>query len=905
MFYVKEQNMADITKDDVKLVQSLQELRETMVEGKPSSEVLPRIYSDKYDANDPNQDCANLIYHFDYDEAEVLKVVQPKYDEIHAKYLAIIQENEKSIELLKMKIDELKLDHASLNDSKASVESLEVAYKTILEVANQRCKLSRDLILKAIENIRLDMKEELERAEAFANVAITKMPAHEASFFATYLKNKRILMLTPSIIERIDKIEKEFDVTIADREKVIKEYLSSLASHIDVTSLSKDLLANNELYAVDLRTAFVKVKSEVLNDANVARIIVFLGKEKKSVEKASKKMNTFKVTHEGVKSRLEPQLTLEELEYEKRIAQIKAKQDAVNSSYEESLNKLNPIKEKWIALNKEKLQSSEVLSTFDKACSDHKVDLEKELEETSKKFEQTVADLRAKLVEESDRSNIVQKQEEFEKYFENSYVEIKEEKFKAKSQAKAKIKEFKNLAKDLKELNKNYNENRTKNYVSTNSRVYADIVAALKNKLSSIKLAYDKFAKKVLDSVSTLDKENSSSLRLFYEAKLALLAYERYESELKAGREIELKICEEKDVVATGTVKHKYNAKMDFVNNMMKVRKVGVALGRAVNSVKMIDTEYHKLASLQNRTKLVQKSFDEALTGCNVTYTNNTEEVNLKYDEFEKRLMVARTYDNNVIESGKEYASLYKKAQVKNIKAKEKFEQQKETEDTVYNAKKNTLIHTERAWEGKCFNEEKNLKEKSQAVVNTQYLKDADAIRVRRFSAKYTLKRMFIRIFCIVAICTTLGLIQLVLKNPLIGFIVGVALAIVVELIIYFCSRITYLMPEKNTLTLYSSRGELLFILTANDIVNEVMFTKRKALGKISKNLLGFEVIVESGADVFRFAVQDKKYKKLLLDIYSRYTVKLKQEKAEYYKELKSEDKSEVKKARTAKAKKL
>ncbi len=900
--------MAENEQKEVELVQSLQQLREQLTEGTPSHDVEARIYSDKFDEKDPTQDCANIIYHFEYDEAKIEKIVASKYEEIHQKYLSQIQTNEKSIELLAKNISELKLDHNSLKKENDSLEHLTVAYLTIIAVADQRCMLSKESAFTSAKNVLLSMDEDVEKAEVFALEAIKEMPQPESSFFVTYLRNKKILLSTPKILDEIDKMEKILEATLADRTAVVEEYLNGCAKFVSEEELkvqSESYRAKNQLFAAKLKLDFAKVKNEIINKANVARIVVFLGAEKKKVSKQSKKLYSYKVRHQEIKDALEPQLTLDRIDFESSIGNLKSKLKEVKDKCNAELEALAPIKDNWIKLNADVVNAPDVVKAYEAALAKHSETLNKSISEIETKFETKLEELKKQVVDEIEYTEDIASQVQFNKDFEQVYVDIKNGLYTEISQAKTKSKELGILAKRILEDRNLENKKRADTVVKTNEKVFNSIIALSKERKVLLEKAYKSYTSLVLSEIKDQIKKNSA-IGLVYSSKLDLGLIELLAKENLRHSELALKINESTESIATNSIKRKYDTKLNNIYNKMKVQKAAVALGRAAASNKMIDKEYAKLAKLQNRTKNIQKSYDDALAGNKNTFVNSTEEINITKSNLIKKYNLGKIYDENVISSGVKYASLYEKTLSVVEKAEVKFNQRYEAEEVVYLAKKNTLIHTEEAWRLKCENEERLLKEKSQAVVNSQYLADARAIRVRRFPAKYTLKRIAIRIFCIVAVSALLGLIQLIIPNVIIGFAVGVALAIIVELFIYFFkAHRTYIMPVHNKLALYNSRGELLFILNPNDIVNEIMLTKRKGLFKLNKKLIGFEVIVESGADVFRFGIQDKGYRELLIKVYSRYLREKKQAKLEYYEEVRKENKELVKASKSSKPSKI
>jgi len=887
---------------DVKIVQSLEELREDLTKNTAAHDVTARVYSDSYDPNDPTQDCANLIYHFNYDEAAIEKTIAPSVKSIHEKYVQLIEHNKNQVNLLNDKINELSLDYASLEDKSSAEEVLGVAYKTVLDVANQKCNLTKSSVLLAIENIRLEMTEEMEKADVFAKEAVKTMEPNDAKFFPIYLRHKKVLLLTPKILEKISKIEKEFEASISERKKVTQTYLKTYISKVGEKAGAREekrLLSENEIYAAGLRSTFNQVKNELMKDAEVARIVVFLGKENKKISKISTKLAKYETKYDEINEKLQPSLALNEVGFDKKVEALVEKKEHVKQTAEEELKNLNSQEEVWVNACKEVAKNND--AKFKAALESKKGELNEKIKSIGSDSEARISQLTLNGSSQPSEDKILEAQNEFDKTCDQILLGIKEGKYENKKQAVNELNRIKRMAKNLvamrkeyvkesKAYNKNLNELKDKTLSVHFDKVKALYSARISNKES------------VLKEVVT-DKNETASL--YYGSKIDLEVLAQSKKEVEEYHQLGLSANEENKERNLGQVHAKFDAKLQKIYNMMRVRKIGVALGRAVYNNKMIDNQYAKLARLQNKTKLVQKNYNDALDGTSNTFKNTLEEINHRSEVWDWRIEQAITYANNVIEHGVQYAKKYRSSTEKIHKAEEKYKQQYEAEEVFFNAQKNTYIHTAEAWKAKCDNEKTELMNKSQAIVNSQYLADARAVRVRKFSAKYTMKRLFIRVFCIIAISTTLGLIQLILPDPLIGFIVGVCLALAVELLKYFLSPINYIMPHDGGLSLYNSKGELLFHLNSSDIVNEIMFTKRKSLAHISLSMIGFEVIVESGADIFRFAIQDKGYRELLKAIYQKFVAEKKQQKKEYFEKVKNEDKELIKSSRTAKAKEI
>lgn len=887
---------------DVKIVQSLEELREDLTKGTAAHDVTARVYSDSYDPNDPTQDCAKLIYHFDYDEAAIEKTIAPSVDSIHTKYVQLVENNKSQINLLKDKISELVLDYASLQDKSSSEEVLGVAYKTVLNVANQKCNLTKDSVLLAINNLRLEMSEEMEKAAVFAKEAVKTMNEDDAKFFPVYLKNKKVLLLTPKILEGISDIEKEFEASISERKQVTQTYLNTYVAKVGekVGKIEeKRLLSENEIYAAGLRSTFNQVKNELVKDAEVARIVVFLGKESKKIAKISTRLAKYETRYDEINEKLQPSLVLNEVNFDKKVDSLVEKKEQVKKEAEEGLKNLNSQEEVWKRACQEVTKNND--AKFDSALKAKKVELDQNVKAIVENEKTTSANLDSSSILVPSEEKILSTQNEFDKACDSILDGIKAGKYESKKQAVEELKRLKQMAKNLVNLRKAHSKEYGE-YIEKTDKLKSSVLSTKFNKIKSLYSARTENKEAVLKEVLTEKNETAS---LYYGSKIDLDVLTQSKKDIEEYHKLAVAFNEEKKERVLGQVKVKFDAKLQKIYNLMRVRKIGVALGRAIYNNKMIDSQYLKLARLQNRTKLVQKNYNDALDGANNTFKNTLEEINNRNEGWNWRVDQALTYANNVIEHGPQYAKQYQSSMKKVHKAEVKYKQQYEAEEVFFNTQKNTYIHTVEAWKTKCENERSELKNKSQAIVNSQYLTDARAVRVRRFSAKYTMKRLFIRIFCIVAISTTLGLIQLILPDPLIGFIVGVSLAVVVELLKYFLSPINYIMPHDGGLSLYNSHGELLFHLNSSDIVNEIMFTKRRSLAHLSLSMIGFEVIVESGADVFRFAIQDKGYRNLLKAIYQKFVAENKQQKEEYFKQVRSEDKELVKSSRTAKAKEI
>ncbi|HBD06223.1 MAG TPA: hypothetical protein DCY93_02300 [Firmicutes bacterium] len=886
---------------DVIIVQSLEELREDLTKNTAAHDVTARVYSDSYDPNDPTQDCANLIYHFNYDEAAIEKTIAPSVNSIHEKYVQLREHNGSQISLLNNKINELPLDYASLEDKSSAEEVLAVAYKTVLDVANQKCNLTKSSVLLAIDNIRLEMSEEMEKADVFAKEAVKTMEPNDAKFFPVYLRHKKVLLLTPKILERVSEIEKEFEASISERKKVTQTYLKTYISKVGEKAgerEEKKLLSENEIYAAGLRSTFNQVKNELMKDAEVARIVVFLGKENKKISKVSGKLAKYETKYDEINEKLQPSLALNEVNFDKKVEALVEKKELVKQTAEKELEKLLAQEDVWKNACQEVTKYND--ENFKSTLEGKKGELDEKIKSLEKDAEDKISQLTLSDSEPSE-GKILEAQGEFDKVCDQILLGIKEGKYENKKQAVDEVNRIKQMAKNLVAMRKVYVKECKAHNESLND-LKKKTLSTHFDKLKALYSARNANKNNVLKEVVT-DKNVTATL--YYGSKIDLDVLAQSKKEIEEYHQLELSANEEKNERNLNQVRAKFDAKLQKIYNMMRVRKIGVALGRAVSNNKMIDNQYAKLARLQNRTKLVQKNYNDALDGAANTLKNTLDEINNRSENWNFKLDQATTYANNVIEHGDKYAKQYRSSMNKVHKAEEKYKQQYEAEEVFFNTQKNTYIHTAEAWKAKCENERTELMNKSQAIVNSQYLADARAIRVRRFSAKYTLKRLFIRVFCIVAIFTTLGLIQLILPDPLTGFIVGACLALAVELLKYFLSPINYIMPHDGGLSLYNSKGELLFHLNSSDIVNEIMFTKRKKLAHLSLSMIGFEVIVESGADVFRFAIQDKGYRALLKSIYQKYVDEKKQEKKEYFEKVKNEDKELVKSSRTAKAKEI
>lgn len=886
--------------NELNLIRNLSDLRDLRTKGKPSHDLKQRLYEDLDNPKNLDADCANSIYDFSYDPKGLEGNIEAVKKEVEQSFSTKIQELKNHLLAMEKQLSEIKVEKVDLK--KVAPETLDATHQSLSEIALTRAELVQKVALLKIEIGEEEIKMQEEIALKTAAIVVPTMHEEVREIYPGYIAEKTALPLYKALLKEVEKHEKEALASAETYNLINIEYAKLTKSvGINAVEVAENTAAS---YRLGYLKPFIYISHRLQASIEIAKFVIFNGVASKKSHRIIKKCYMDKA--EAHISSILENIDIKNADLHQQ--QVTYQRNAIDK--EEAANVARRVEEE-----KKNITSwpYEVFTSAELTSSNEYLKVIKDYENTS-----------AKLIKEKDEgvSAIIAKYEkqnqEFKApVFSSSSLKTYEE---SKTSLQEKI--------DDKSIEYKESLSAVKNLFKIAKQIYADekkhSQAVISYVSKRMDLAYQQ-AKEIHGQILVLNQKLAEARDVRDSALLKVgekilkaehrSIYGSYLNAISANESIDDKIVANKvlyDEIFKAESKEleyrslkteaKYGALFNNIYRKMDIDRLGISCGRVLDHEKLINSRYEHLAKLQNKTKLVQQSQKEEEMANVKTFELEKIENNNNYEIRLKKLQHSKLYYSDYIVGGSGFAKALTSIRAHQLKTELKSAEIISDEGDRANIKKESATSTKNNWVNSSEISTKLMINHCQTTVNKRFLQDAEAIKVRRFSLKYTLKKIITRIFVIVIVCTVMGLIDMLgFKNALIGFIIGVCLATLVEFAKFFLSPICYIMPKNGGLNLYTRSGEMMFELSESDIVNEVLLPKRAALLKIIPQLVGYQVLVESGADIFRFSIVGKQYKKILLHIHSEMRAKEIAANKEAIAKLKAESKAQKEETKNSK----
>lgn len=863
--------MADSQSTQAKLIANVEELREKKTAGTKAHDLRIREFKNLDDPDNLDADSKNSLFEFNYDKAQVDAEFAPQKAQYEQRVAALKSQSELLFQELEAKIAAIAIPDPTAIGRAASREEKERLYLEVKTACQQKIALLSEYTNKKNATFAQIQSIWKAAAAAYGSVAGRHMSSRgSAAFYPSYCSDKYLLQSNPERRELCDSLSARLEEVLKIRDQAAALYAADGLKSENPREVLEARTVQNEAKAARYRdlAPIVHLVAEIESQREVAQTSIFLGCDNPRLARRCQKAHRSLAEERLAAQNEEVQGEKAQIEHELRILDIEKHYKENQQEAAKKLAAAEPLKAAWAEADLPKLHEN-LAAEVKKALAD----IDSEVDKLDEALRQELAAER----EACEKSLSALKNCDSRKEEELFISDLRD--LQGQGEGIKDVKAAKALLRSLKPRLKAVGAEKKAavKSVRLNAKerlsLYADLVKSSRSREASALVKRRGLSEaKIAESVKSANVQAVRELYQNYSAASVQLANLQVASSmLERDLERREELARFSREVGEEKVRAKYDSKLDLIYKKMDSDRLGISYGRVLNHEKLINKRYAHLAKLQNRTKLVQKSYTEALDAVKKSYELEIAENRATYEkalaQLERRIALAE----NTLIGGPSYAKT-----VDEIKAAERhtaalLAKRKQDSEYLLSVAKESLETTTKAWKLKAEFAVKSFETKRQNRINNEYLKNAGAIRTRRFSKKYTGKRIFIRIFVIVAICTTLGLINLIIPNPLLGFVIGVVLAVAVEVAVYFFSTICYIMPRRGSLLVYNSNGELLFKLTPADIVNESVTVKRSYFVKFAPALTSFQIMIESGADIFRLAVRDRDYRAILLEETRKY----------------------------------
>lgn len=859
--------------NELKLIRNLSDLRDLRTKGKPSHDLKQRLYDDLDNPKNLDADCANSIYDFSYDSKGLEASIAAVANEVEQSQAASIQELQNQRLAMEKQLSEIKIEKVDFK--KVSRETLDATHHSLSELALSKAELVKKLALLKIDIAEKVVLKQKEIALKTAAIVAPHMNEEAQKIYPEYISEKTVLPLYKELLKEVEEAKKEA-LAAAEVYNIIN------IEYVKVSKLGEQsLIERAENDAADYRlkyiSSFIHLTHRILATIETAKFVVFLGFASKKDRRIIQKCFQEKAEAETYSIRENIDIKYADLD----LVKITQERDLINK--QEAADVAHRIEEEkknitsWpyeVFTSQELISSPEYLKVM-KEYDNTKTKLIKERDEGVNaldiKYEKLNEEFVAPVFVSNHLKTYETKKSDLQAKIDDKSIEYKE--------SVAAVKAIFKIARLIYAEEKKHSQ-AVISYVSKrmslayqHAKESHSLTLALNQKLASARVLRDAELLNIGSKIIKNDKKDAYASYL-----KAVSSSEAVEDNITASKVLydELFKAESKELEYRSLkTEAKYGAVFNNIYRMMDIDRLGISCGRVLDHEKLINVRYEHLAKLQNKTKLVQKAQKEEELANVKTFELEKIENSNNFEIRQKKLNHHQLYYTDYIVGGLNFAKALHAIRVHQLKTELKSAEIISAESEKTLIKKESATSTKESWLNNSNISTKLMNNHCQTSVNKKYLHDAEAIKVRRFSLKYNLKKILIRIFVIVTICTVMGLINMLnFQNALIGFIIGVCLSALVEFAKFFLSPVCYIMPKNGGLNLYSRSGEMMFELSESDIVNEVLLPKRAAMLKILPQLVGYQVLVESGADIFRFSIIGKQYKKILLGIHAQIKAK-------------------------------